>query len=158
MNKEEIIKFLEPLDKNTLRKLIKQAEKKLNSTLGIGDSVTLVIDYMIGDADGNTEQECTLEIKSEDDLKALNIVQDILKNHTKPNKGTWGFILNEESFSKKPDDVYNLLYNQDEAPNIYNNIEITPNILETISCIVDECFTGETEYSFLVYQGNHLEQ
>lgn len=158
MKKTEIEEFLKPLSKTDLREVIALAEQKLNSSLGIGDSVTLVIDYMIGDADGDTEKECHLYIDSQDKLDALNIVTHILDNHTEPNEGTWGFILDGSNFSEKSKDVYNILYNHEEAPKVFNGINITPIILETIESIVDECFRGEAEYSFLVYKGYRLEQ
>jgi hypothetical protein len=158
MEKTEIEKFLKPLSKNDLREVIALAEKQLNSSLGIGDSVMLVINYMIGDADGDTEEEYGLYIETQDDLDALNIITYILDNHTEPNKGHWGFGLEESEFSKKPRDVYNILYKQEEAPEVFNGINITPNILETIENIVDGCFRGDTEYSFLVYRGYILEQ
>lgn len=158
MEKIEIEEFLKPLSKNDLREVIALAEQKLNSSLGIGDSVTLVIDYMIGDADGDTEKECGLDIETQDELDALNIITYILDNHTEPNEGTWGFILDESNFSKKSNDVYNILYEQGEAPEVFNGVNITPRILEVIEYIVDDCFRGETEYSFLVYEGYRLEQ
>lgn len=158
MKKEEIKKFLKPLSKADLRKVIQTAEEQLNSTLGIGDSVTLTIEYMIGDANGYTEKECNLDIESQDELDALEIMQDILDNHTSPTKGHWGFMLTESRFAQKPKEVYNILYNQEKAPKVYNGIKINEKILETISYIVDECFRSDTEYSFLIYQSYNLEQ
>lgn len=158
MKKQEIQNFLKPLNKNDLKKVIQYAEEQLNSSLGIGDSVTLTIEYMIGDADGNTEKSIDLDIESEDELNALYIIQNILDNHTEPNKGCWGFSLDERSFSEKPQDVYNILYNQKKAPKTYNGISITPKVLETISIIEEECFRSETEYSFLTYEGHIINQ
>ncbi len=155
---KEIKTLLKGLTKKEIKQLIKLAEKELNSSVGIGDIVTLTINYMIGDSNGDTIEEYELEIKTQEQLDALNIVTHILDKHTKPNKGAWGFSLNEESFSKKPDPVYNLLYNQGEAPKVFNGIKITPVILETISEIEESCFRDETEYSFLVYQGYELSQ
>jgi hypothetical protein len=158
MNKKEIKKFLTSLNKAELKTAIELAEEQLNSTLGIGDSVTLNIEYMIGDANGDTEKTCEIDIDSEDVLDALDVIQHILDNHTKPNKGHWGFSLNSESFSEKPKDVYNILYNQKKAPAIYEETKLTPKVLKTISYIVGECFRGETEYSFLTYEGYSLDQ
>lgn len=158
MNKDEMNKFLEPLSKKELRMLIELAEKQLNSGLGIGDTVTLTIDYMIGDSDGDTEESTTIQIDSQDELDAISVITYILDNHTEPNEGTWGFILDPENFRKKPVDVYNILYNQEEAPETYNGIKLNSKILDIIGDIVDDCFSGETEYSFLVYEGYNLEQ
>lgn len=158
MKKKDIQEFLKPLNKRELKTVIQVAEEQLNSTLGIGDTVTLTIDYMIGDADGDTEESCEIDIESQDDLDAIEIITHILDNHTSPNHGTWGFILNEENFSRKPDEVYNILYNQEDAPEEYNGIKLNKTILKKIDSIVSACFTGETEYSFLVYQSYSLEQ
>ena len=158
MKTKEIKEFLNPLTKDELRNVISLAESQLNSSLGIGDSVNLVIDYMIGDANGDTEKECDYYIETQDDLDALNIVTHILDNHTSPNSGTWGFIMDERNFSKKPDEVFNILYNQEEAPEEYSGIKLNENILKQIQYIKSECFRGETEYSFLVYQGYDLVQ
>ena len=158
MKKKEIKNFLKPLDKKGLKTVMELAEKQLNSTLGIGDNVTLTIDYMIGDADGDTEESCPIEIKTQDDLNAIEVITHILDNHTDPNSGHWGFSLDESSFSKKPKEVYNILYNQDDAPKTYNGVELTSKVLDVISEIVEECFRSDTEYSFLVYQGYTLEQ
>lgn len=158
MKKKEIKEFLKPLTKKDLQTIIELAEEQLNSTINIGDTVTLVINYMIGDADGNTDESCEMEIESQDDLDALEIIQDILDNNTKPNKGSWGFSLSQKDFAEKSDVIYNLLYNQEEAPKIYKGIKLNAAILERISNIVDECFRSDAEYSFLVYQGYDLEQ
>lgn len=158
MKNKDIENILKPLGKKDLKKLIKLAEKKLNSNIGIGDTVTLTIEYMIGDADGDTEESTTIDIDSQDELDAISVITHILDNHTEPNEGTWGFMLDMDNFSKKPDDVYNILYEQDEAPETYNGIKLNPKILDIIGGIVEECFTGEAEYSFLVYEGYSLEQ
>lgn len=158
MKKTEMELFLKPLGKKDLKKLIKLAEKQLNSNMDIGDTVTLTIEYMIGDADGDTEESTTIHIDSQDELDAISVITHILDNHTEPNKDRCGFILDMDNFSKKPDDVYNILYEQDEAPETYNGIKLNPKILEIIGGIVDDCFYGETEYSFLVYEGYKLEQ
>lgn len=158
MKKEEIKAFLKPLTKTELKKVIEVAEEQINSSLGIGDTVALIIDYMIGDADGDTEESWCFKIESQDDLDALEVIQDILDNHTEPNKGTWGFSLGESDFRQKSKEVYNILYNEEKAPSEYKGIKLNKNILETISNIVEECFRSDTEYSFLVYQGYRLEQ
>jgi hypothetical protein len=158
MKKKEIKELLKSLSKKELKMVIDVAEEQMNSTLGIGDSVTLTIEYMIGDANGYTEKTCDVDIDSQTELDALDVIQHILDNHTEPNKGHWGFSLTESDFGKKPDEVYNILYNQEEAPETYQNIKLTPEILETIENIVSDCFRGEAEYSFLVYQGYSLEQ
>lgn len=158
MKKQEIKDFLKPLSKHELKTVIDIAEEQLNSSLGIGDSVELIIEYMIGDADGDTEESCNIELETQDDLDALIIIQDILDVHTEPNEGRWGFILDHENFRQKPDDVYNILYNQKKAPKTYNEIKLNAKILGKITYIVSECFRGEAEYSFLVYQAYRLEQ
>ena len=159
MKKTEIKELVESLNKSQLKTLIELANKQLNKgNIEIGDEITLIIKYMIGDANGKTTEECDLAINSQDDLDALNIILHILDKHTSPNEGYWGFSLDERSFSHKSKEIYNLLYDQEKAPKTFNNIKITENILETISEIVDECFRGETEYSFLTYQGYEISQ
>ena len=100
MKNKDIENILKPLGKKDLKKLIKLAEKKLNSNIGIGDTVTLTIEYMIGDADGDTEESTTIDIDSQDELDAISVITYILDNHTEPNEGTWGFMLDMDNFSK----------------------------------------------------------
>jgi len=160
MEDKKIKEFLEKLTKSELREVIELAKIQLNSTLGVGDSVTLTIEYMIGDADGDTEESMGIDIESEDDLNALDIIQHILENHTSPNKGNWGFGLSQSEFSnkKKSKEVYNILYDREKAPEMYNGIKITPRILDVIEGIVSECFRSDTEYSFLTYEGVTISQ
>ena len=82
MKNKDIENILKPLGKKDLKKLIKLAEKKLNSNIGIGDTVTLTIEYMIGDADGDTEESTTIDIDSQDELDAISVITHILDNHT----------------------------------------------------------------------------
>lgn len=156
-------------DKKVLKKLIDLATKKLNSTMGVGDDLVFTIDYMIGDADGDTEETMEFPNVTQDQLDALKVVEHILDNHTSPNEGSWGFQLCESDFSKKPDEVYAILYggsDEDEeesiestgVPEEYAGVKLTPEVLEEIRSIVSEVFRDDTEYSFLVYQGCRLEQ
>ena len=158
MKKSEIQEFLKPLNKKDLKKVIKLAEEQLNSSFSVGDTVTLVIYYMIGDSSGDTQKECEVYLETQDDLDALNLITYILDNYTQPNEGHWGFSLDEESFSEKPEEVYSLLFDEENTPKIFNGVKITPKILETITDIVNGCFYGEAEYSFLTFQGYEIKQ
>lgn len=158
MTQKEITEIISDFSKEELKAIIKAANAKLNSTINIGDEVYLTIHYMIGDANGNTEEVASLDIETQDDLDALTIIRHLLDNYTEPNKGTWGFIMDDGNWSAKPGEVYNLLYNQEEAPEEYLGIKINKGILDMISRIKDEAFTGDTEYSFLVYEGYEITQ
>lgn len=154
--------LIQNLSKKELKELIKLSTEKLNSTIEIEDTVTLTIEYMIGDARGYTEKSSSFSIKSQDDLDALYIIKDILDDHTFPNPGRWGFHLDSESFSKKSQFVYNIIYNQEEAPKEYQLedkiVVINQNILDRIEDITTDCFRGDIERDFLVYQGYSITQ
>lgn len=159
MENEKILDLLkETSDKDFLKKVIDVATTSLNSTISVGDDLEFIIDYMIGDSDGYEDRTIDFQNVTQDQLDALKVVEHILDNHTVPNKGTWGFILSRDSFSQKPKDVYNILYNQKKAPGEYEGVKLTPSVLEEIQYIVEEGFYEETEYSFLVYQGCRLIQ
>ena len=53
---------------------------------------------MIGDADGDTEESTTIDIDSQDELDAISVITHILDNHSEPNEGTWGFMLDMDNF------------------------------------------------------------
>ena len=139
----------------------------------------LTIDYMIGDANGDTIE--TMDI-GKDDAKGLETVEKVIKilNKLKPPKGRWGIILDiyklkdnlrdkqitEEEYdflSKVSSEYY---YLENTLPDILREKGHTDEEIETLVEEASEndeeigyfqyIFKGETEYSFLVYQGVSL--
>lgn len=171
MKYKEMLKVLEDCrDKKVLVKLRDKIGEKLESLgYGIGDTVTITIYYMIGDADGNTTEAMDFDIATEQDLAALTVIRDILDNHTQPNPGHWGFILEYGSFDQKPDQVWQTLYPvydydtgtyEINCP-VYVTAEGTPitidqSVMESIQTIVEEVFRSGFENSFLVFESYEI--
>jgi hypothetical protein len=166
MNNTEVLQFInESEDKSFLLKLRDTVATKIaNIKYGIGDTITIMIDYMIGDSNGDTDEYTVYTINDENAFKALTIMKDILDNNTSPNQGTWGFIMDRENFSKKPHQVFWMLYgnSNNEAITEYTTtrgevIELNEEIVNNVRSIKEELFRGQAEYSFLVYQGYNIE-
>ncbi len=119
----------------------------------------LKYEYMIGDANGNTSEKVTI---SKDNPYLERYVK--LLNSLEPTKGNWGIILESDRlydhFKEKQitEDDYNFLtalmfeeYNyddDDEEKNVSyfkDNDEYAGEFFEGVR--------GETEYSFLVFEG-----
>lgn len=170
MNNADILKFIsESEDKDFLLKVRTTVATKIaNFKYGIGDSVDITFEYMIGDADGDTQESMCYGIDDENALNALTIMCDILDNHTDPNEGTWGFCMDRENFSEKPAQVYHVLYGADDEDEDSESITeytttdgtvitLNPEIIAYIGEMVDELFTSETGYSFLIFEGYEIE-
>jgi len=109
----------------------------------------LVFNYMIGDADGQTNKICKI---ATDHPYVERFVK--LLNSVKPVKGTWGIILNKETLDKflkekqisKDDHKFlkNLMFEEYEEDNEYKCYDFY------------DCIQSDTEYSFLVFEGIDL--
>jgi len=168
MNNKDILKFInDSEDKDFLLKLRDAVTTKIAYIkYGIGDTINITIEYMIGDANGDTNETTVYRIDDENAFKALTIIKDILDNHTSPNQGTWGFIMDYENFSTKPEQVYYVLYgDEDDDEDVVTEyittsgevIELNEKIISNIRSIEEDLFRGETSYSFLVYRGYDIE-
>jgi hypothetical protein len=129
--------------------MIKVIEKQKNKTKQ-NPYYLLEFNYMIGDADGHTEEEMTFGIEDAD------IVERFVKliNGLKPLSGTWGIVFERHEFHKfknqLSEDDFNFLKNvmfenwgEEESEDDYTGY-------------FSECIKGETEYSFLVFKGVNL--
>lgn len=155
MEKKDVLAFInECTNFDVLTEVKQRADYKI-SQLGVvpGNDAVFTLYYMVGDSSGNHETEVDFYDITQDQINAVDVVMDILSNHTDPNSGSWGFQLNSEDFSEKPEDIYNILYNQEDAPKDYNGIELTKEVLDEIDSIVENGFYDDTEYSFLTYEG-----
>jgi hypothetical protein len=114
----------------------------------------LKFNYMIGDADGHTDEEMTVSVGWNDEL-----IERFVKliNSLKPLEGTWGIVFDHYEFDKFKtqlnDDDFNFLKNvmfedwdddEDEEEGDKNN------------GLFADCIQGEAEYSFLVFEGVDL--
>lgn len=108
----------------------------------------LVFNYMIGDADGQTKKEMTLGVEHADTIERF--VK--LINSLEPTNNTWGIVLDSYDFHKFLDEGQ---LNEEDYKWLkgvmfedYDDDETTP--------LFWECVMGETEYSFLVFEGVSL--
>ena len=137
----------------------------------------LTFDYMIGDANGNTSESMKI---MESDTEGLKLVEKFvpLMNKLNATKGTWGIVLDGfgeflsegqiteeewEFLSKVSDEYY---WTEEYLPELYSE---KGHSEEEIEELLDDCMSkdesigyfsdvvkGDTEYSFLVFQGAEL--
>lgn len=140
--------------------LIKKPKK-----IKVKKSYNFKVFYMIGDANGHTDEQATISVNN----PFLPIITGAL-DKLKVCKGSWGIQLKPSDYhgnykSKNINKLeYDLLclvsgYSSDEEDIESflkeNNFEVTEANLEFLGQF-EGLFIGETEYSFLVYQGYKL--
>jgi hypothetical protein len=112
----------------------------------------LVFNYMIGDANGHTEESMGCSIED------AEIIERFVKliNGLKPLSGTWGIVLDSYDFvgflneGQLNQEDYNFL----KTVMFYTDEPADED--DDINGYFAECIQGETEYSFLVFQGVDL--
>jgi len=111
----------------------------------------LVFNYMIGDANGDTRKSVRVSVDNPYVERFCKLL-----NKLKPLKGSWGICFRDnylEDFLKcrqiKKDDFEFL------RQTMYKDVEGEVN-LEEKHLVFYEGITGETEYSFLVFEGVDL--
>lgn len=97
----------------------------------------LKFDYMIGDADGSTTEEMTFGVGVYDD-KIERFVK--LINGLKPYKGTWGIVFDSYEFHKFKDQL------SEDDFKFLKDVMFNDGLF-------DDAIRGETDYSFLVFEG-----
>lgn len=114
----------------------------------------LEFSYMIGDADGHTEEEMGAPIED------AEIIERFVKliNNLKPTSGTWGIVFSRYELKdfltegQITEDDYDFLktvmfsIDRDDKDNKYKDYE----------SYFSECIQGDAEYSFLVFEGVDL--
>ena len=115
----------------------------------------LKFDYMIGDADGDTTEEIVISVNNPFLERFVTLI-----NKLKPTKGHWGIVFDSYDFSnflkekqltqEEYDFLYRIMFDDDSRKDTTfkiseNEIEFADEFYEGIS--------GETDYSFLVFQG-----
>lgn len=113
----------------------------------------LTYNYMIGDADGNTTEECQVSLKNPFLERYVTLL-----NKLEPTKGHWGIVFDGESIlddflteGQINDDDYHFLSrlmfedSESEYPISPENEEYANEFYEGVR--------GDTEYSFLVFEG-----
>ena len=108
----------------------------------------LEFNYMIGDADGHTEEKMRCSIKDAD------IIERFVKlvNGLKPLKGTWGIVFEQHDFNKFLKEGQ---LNQEDY-DFLKNVMFWDDGEDDMSAYFADCIKGETEYSFLVFEGVDL--
>jgi len=112
----------------------------------------LVFNYMIGDANGHTEESADCSI--EDAAFVERFVT--LINGLKPLSGSWGIVFDEYEFDSflKDGQLNQEDYNFLKTVMFYTDEPADED--DDINGYFAECIQGETEYSFLVFQGVDL--
>ena len=139
--------------------MIKIKEKKQNKRKS-KPYYLLVFDYMIGDADGETTEKVKLSIDNPFIERFVTLI-----NKLKPTKGTWGIVFEEYDFEKfyvekqltkeNYDFLKTLMFDTDFESEEYlldNTFKIEKKD-EKYAYEFFEGIRGQTEYSFLVFQG-----
>ncbi len=113
---------------------------------------SLEFDYMIGDADGDTSEEISVDV----DNRFLEPLLRIL-DKLKPTPGTWGICF-DDGFAEKHLKAGQI--NEQEAALLTKIVDSDyqgddPTADEYL-CEFSELFKCETEYSFLVYRWYYL--
>lgn len=137
--------------------MIKIQEKKKQTTKK-DPYYILKVEYMIGDADGDTFEEEVFSIQSGPVLEKFCKILDKLN----PLKGTWGIVLDrgierwfeEGQITQEDVDFWNIFVYSD-----YNEEDLDDETNKMLDLVGDELgylVRGETEYSFLVYQDYSL--
>ena len=128
----------------------KKAKKKVNDPYYL-----LRYDYMIGDADGETQEEMEVSLKNPFVERYYKLL-----NSLKPIKGHWGVVLEEDriedAFNEKQitEDDYNFLTKlMFDSPD--SKFEISKEN-ENYAMEFMDGVRSNTEYSFLVFQGVEL--
>lgn len=121
----------------------------------------LKFNYMIGDADGHTDEVMTVSVGEHDE-----IIERFVKliNSLRPVNGTWGIMLSGdriyEHFEENQitEDDYNFLktvmfeyWDEDEEDG-----EETDNKYKEYESFFADCIQADAEYSFLVFEGVDL--
>ncbi|MEK6828789.1 MAG: hypothetical protein AABY15_01595 [Nanoarchaeota archaeon] len=125
----------------------------------------LKVNYMIGDADGHTDEEAIISVNN----PFLKIITNAL-DKLEICEGSWGLQLNDEDYFKNYESknisklecdllclVSGYSYDEDTANEFFeeNNFEKTEENHDYIQEF-EGLFIDDTEYSFLVYQGYKL--
>jgi hypothetical protein len=118
----------------------------------------LVFDYMIGDADGDTTEKVKLSVDNPFIERFVTLI-----NKLKPLKGHWGIVFDEYEFerfhtekqlSKKDFDfLKTLMFDSDEEDEENENSFVVSEKELKYTKEFYEGIRGQTEYSFLAFQG-----
>lgn len=118
----------------------------------------LTYNYMIGDANGDTTEECSCSIENPYVERYVTLL-----NKLTPTKGHWGIILERDRLKKHFEqgqltqeeyDFLKFAMFSDDSGSTFN-----PSEEDVENYLYDFCegVRGETEYSFLVFEGITLE-
>lgn len=133
--------------------MIKIREKQKVTTLRT-PYYSLTVEYMIGDADGDTEFEESFPIEAGEVLEKFCRILDKLS----PLKGTWGIVFRngiKEWFEAGQVTQEDMNFWKTYVDLDLKDGEIdeeTDKILDLIGDTLSYLIRGETDYSFLVYQ------
>lgn len=104
---------------------------------------SLVIKYMIGDANGNTSEEMNVDPDDPDVERLCRLL-----NKLKPIKGTWGLVLDQETITKAHEEKQ--LSKKDY--NFLMTVMFDAKSDDDSASKFEEIIKSGTEYSFLVFQ------
>jgi hypothetical protein len=118
----------------------------------------LVYNYMIGDANGNTTYDTTVSIENPYVERYISLI-----NSLKPIRGRWGIVFERQRLRQHfnegqlSEDDYNFLNKMmfDEY-DFDNDGEVETTTEDEYTWQFMEGVRGETEYSFLVFEGVDL--
>jgi hypothetical protein len=105
----------------------------------------LEFNYMIGDADGHTEEKMKCPIKDADVIERFVT----LVNGLKPLKGTWGIVFEKYDFNKFLKEGQ---LNQEDY-DFLKNVMFWDDEEKDMNGYFADYIKGEAEYSFLVFEG-----
>jgi len=119
----------------------------------------LVFDYMIGDANGDTTETITTSVDNPHVERFVKLI-----NSLKPLNGTWGIVFCEyevEGFSEQLElEDYQFLnaalFGIHGREDLDDNPYFAEGFEDNYLCEFEDGVRGETEYSFLVFQGVDL--
>ena len=144
---------------------VKENIKEKKPKPKVKKSYRFTVNYMIGDANGNTTMSETISANN----PFLPLVTAAL-DKLKIVKGRWGMVLDDEFYRSNFDDknisesehdllclISNYGFEDDEAEEYFksNNFEVTEENYRFLSEF-EGLLVDDTEYSFLVYEGYKL--
>jgi hypothetical protein len=129
-------------------------KKKEKGKTKVKPHYLLKFNYMIGDADGYTQEEVVLSLENPFIERFVTLL-----NGLKPPKGRWGIVLDEYEFgsylhegqlSKEDYDfLVNLMFENEDNIKSYNDYTDEEKYAEEFQ----DGVRGDAEYSFLVFKG-----